>query len=414
MLRSHLSDAALTTAKAWSHDEVEPRHVGYAIVQHFRGNPDFDRMAAPAKSALHPRGTSFAVPEFTEAARALLGSIESEEDALAALVDLLGRDRSGAPGHPEPRAAEAVQDVGDADLDKASEPQAIEPPPSESVSDILAELDALVGLRSVKEQVRSVVAVVQANQARADAGLATVNPGLHLVFTGPPGTGKTTVARLIARLYAACGALPKATFAEVDRSDLVAGFVGQTAIKTADVMRKTRPGVLFVDEAYSLTPSHPSDFGAEAIATLVKAMEDHRDDLAVIVAGYRDEMTHFVESNPGLRSRLKTYIDFPDFQPTELAEIFSILVESAGLRLAPGAAEAAERIFADAVGRPAFGNARFARSLFEQAYARMAVRAAADGIVEVEELMELLAEDLESSDSGPTSKQRPIGFGGSS
>ena len=414
MLRSHLTDAALTAAKAWSHDDVEPRHVGYAIVRHFSGSPEFDAMAESAKKALEPRGTGFAVPDFTEAAQGLLDSIESRNDALAVLTGLIGSGRSGEPAPSVPEAGEALQDLEEVAPEAGLDAEAAEPPAAESVSDILAELDALVGLRSVKDQVRSVVAVVQANKTRADAGLTTVNPGLHLVFTGPPGTGKTTVARLIARLYAACEALPSATFTEVDRSDLVAGFVGQTAIKTADVLRKTRPGVLFVDEAYSLTPSHPSDFGAEAIATIVKAMEDHRDDLAVIVAGYREEMTHFVESNPGLRSRLKTYIDFPDFEPTELAEIFAALVESAGLHLATGAAEAAERIFVQAIRRPAFGNARFARSLFEQAYARMAVRAAADGTVDLEELMELHPDDLESTDSGPTSTHRPIGFGGES
>jgi SpoVK/Ycf46/Vps4 family AAA+-type ATPase len=388
--------------------------VGYAIARYFSGHPEFDALVGPAKKALEPRGTGFDVPDFTEAARGLLGSIESQDDALAVLTDLLGSERPEDATPIAPEAGEALQDVEEVAPEAGVEAQANEPAAAESVSDILAELDALVGLRSVKDQVRSVVAVVQANRARAEAGLATVNPGLHLVFTGPPGTGKTTVARLVARLYAACEALPRATFTEVDRSDLVAGFVGQTAINTADVLRTTRPGVLFVDEAYSLTPSHPSDFGAEAIATIVKAMEDHRDDLAVIVAGYREEMTHFVESNPGLRSRLKTYIDFPDFEPTELAEIFAALVESAGLRLAPGAAEAAERIFAQAVRRPAFGNARFARSLFEQAYARMAVRAAADGTVEIEELMELHPDDLEVTDSGPTSTHRPIGFGGES
>jgi SpoVK/Ycf46/Vps4 family AAA+-type ATPase len=278
------------------------------------------------------------------------------------------------------------------------------------VAEVLADLDALIGLGPVKAQVRKVIAVVQANTEREKAGLKPVKPGLHLVFTGPPGTGKTTVARIVARLYAAAGALPGSNFTEVTRSDLVAGYVGQTAIKTREVIDRTRPGVLFIDEAYALTPSSEVDFGHEAIATIVKAMEDYRDRLAVIVAGYEEEMQYFIESNPGLRSRFKTYINFPDYRSAELKEIFERMVHDVGLQLAEGALAAAENVFTRAAGKKDFGNARFARSLFEQAYGRMAARAAADGAVSVEELTTLLPEDIDE-DLSMLAKERPrIGF----
>ncbi|MBT8338366.1 MAG: AAA family ATPase [Gemmatimonadetes bacterium] len=415
MLRAHLEDAATSAAKAWSHGAVEPRHVAYAITRHFHDRPDFAEFAEQAKAGLSPRGVATATPQTTPATDEVLQAIDSPEEAMAKLVWILGgieaqkarSDQDGPTSVAEATEAEGeTQPAQDADTDVAAE----NAPEIETVAEVLADLDTMIGLESVKEQVRRVIAVVQANQVREDAGLPTVNPGLHLVFTGPPGTGKTTVARIMARLYAAIGALPGSGFTEVDRSDLVAGYVGQTAIKTAEVIRRTRPGVLFVDEAYSLTPGHASDFGSEAIATLVKAMEDHRDDLAVIVAGYGAEMRDFVASNPGLRSRLKSFIDFPDYDPGELGEIFAGFVGNAGLELAEGAAERVYELFERGRGRTDFGNARFARSLFEQAYARVALRAAEDGVVELSELTEITPEDLEWVEPDVEAPRKRIGF----
>ena len=408
VIRSQLRDAAIAEAKAYSHAAVEPRHLMYAAAKRFKERPEVAGSLATLRAALEPRGSAFEVPRVTEETEKLIAGFSSSDDVLAALLTHLGAGpQTEGGGGASAGGQSAIQGE-----QPSAQATAAPPTPAETTADILEELDRLVGLGAVKRQVRSLLAVVQANQERSKAGLTAVSPGLHLVFTGPPGTGKTTVARLIARLYASTGALAGSNFTEVGRADLVAGYVGQTALKTAEVIQRTRPGVLFIDEAYALAPSHHSDFGAEAIATLVKAMEDHRGELAVIAAGYGAEMSQFIGSNPGLRSRFKTYIDFPDYKPDELVSVFEEFAKSAGMMLNEGVLETAQQIFAKASARQDFGNARFARSLFEQAYARMAARALADGSMTLDELTAIEAVDLEFQEAGMERPTRPLGFRG--
>jgi len=403
MIRSVIQDFALSAAKASSHPSVEPRHVWFAIAKRFKDKPECGALFTVAKSALEPSGNAYGgSPAITDEAKAILEAINSEDEAVKALLKAF-ENSGAAAGSEATQTKEAADSAGQPATTTAA-------PAAETTADILKELDALIGLDAVKGQVRRIIAVVQANTERQKAGLPTVSPGLHLVFTGPPGTGKTTVARIIARLYAATGALPGSNFTEGTRTDMVAGYVGQTAIKTKELIDRTRPGVLFIDEAYALTPSSHVDFGHEAIATLVKAMEDHRDQLAVIVAGYEDEMNEFIGSNPGLRSRFKTQIAFPDYSPDELTEIFSRLADEAGMKLAEGALDRARNVFHRAAGRQDFGNARYARSLFEQADARMATRAAEDGLVSVEELHTLHPEDIDDDLSTLAPPPPRIGF----
>lgn len=410
MIRNTVQDAAVSAAKAHSHAEVEPRHVVFAAAKQCRSDPSVEPLFGTAKQALEPRGNFHGTPTVSAEATAMLEGIASKSDAIALVVKTLGH----GSGSTQEVARIDQKESEKASPDRAAAVTTTEDTGPEATAAILAELESLIGLGPVKDRIRDVIAVVQANTTRVAAGMAPVNPGLHLVFTGPPGTGKTTVARLVARLYSSTGALPGSNFTEASRADLIAGYVGQTAIKTNELIAKTRPGVLFIDEAYALTPKVDADFGNEAIATMVKAMEDYREDLAVIVAGYSDEMSQFVGSNPGLRSRFKTYIDFPDYSPHELTQIFQLFAETSGIALGSGVLEKADQIFAQAVEKEHFGNARFARSLFEQAYVRMAARAAEDNVVTIDELTVLAPSDLELEIDTLHRETRRIGFMGDS
>ena len=244
----------------------------------------------------------------------------------------------------------------------------------------LAELAALIGLTSVKQQVNTVVALIQVQNMRADLGLKTANLSHHMVFLGNPGTGKTTVARMVANIYRLLGVLRKGQLVEVDRSGLVRGYVGQTASRTQEVIDQALGGVLFIDEAYALTVGKgENDFGQEAVDTLLKAMEDHRDDLVVIVAGYTDLMERFLDSNPGLRSRFGTTIFFDDYTADELLAILEQNLAKQEYRLSPAARERAAALIEQRVAeKPAnFANARDVRNLMERAIGRHAIRVTA-------------------------------------
>ena len=251
--------------------------------------------------------------------------------------------------------------------------------PPRPLGELQAELDGLVGLETVKEQVHALLAFLQVQARRKEHDLPEVATSQHLVFLGNPGTGKTTVARLLAEMYGAMGLLEKGHLVEVDRASLVGQYVGQTAIKTDRAIRRALDGVLFIDEAYALAAGRGDgrlDFGAEAIEALLKRMEDHRHRLVVIVAGYPRLMRAFLDSNPGLRSRFAREIVFPDYSTSDLLEITRSLAAEHEYELGPGAEEALERIFAGAARSEGFGNARYARTIFEQALNRQALRLA--------------------------------------
>ena len=284
---------------------------------------------------------------------------------------LLDAMRSGPPS-PSARQASGASAVEPA---AATPPPAPEPlPPPRPLSELLAELDALIGLTPVKAEIHRVADLLRVMQLRRERGLPTTAGSRHLVFTGNPGTGKTTVARLVAQIYRTLGVVERGHLVETDRSGLVAGFVGQTATKVRSVVESALDGVLLIDEAYALVRGTESDFGREAIDTLVKMVEDHRDDLVVILAGYPDEMALLVAANPGLKSRFPTSIHFPDYSTEELVAIFATMCRAASYEPTPAALEVVRRRFDADPREQGFGNARTARNLFEAALARHASR----------------------------------------
>ena len=297
--------------------------------------------------------------------------------------------------------------VPDSDDKKDDEPQEAKTEQAEKQDSVVVneplegdpykELDELIGLQQVKDEVRTLANFVKLQKQREAQGLKTPKMSYHLVFNGSPGTGKTTVARIVARIYKDLGVLKKGHTVETDRSGLVANYVGQTATKTNAIVDSALNGVLFIDEAYALVPENSSqDYGLEAISTLLKRMEDDRDKLVVIIAGYTNEMKRFIDANPGLQSRFNRYINFPDYSAAELVDIFKMYMKKNQYTLAPDAEEYLKERFEYAVAHKDrnFGNARFARNVFEKTIQQQANRLSGQANLTKTQLTELTVDDL--------------------
>ena len=361
-----------------------------------------------------PAGGTGAGPELTLGGRPKRDAAGELNDLMDEFDRVLSRDRSRSlysdffGGQPPARSpldplpvaegpAPAEEKTPPAAPAAPEEAKGEEAPPRPSLEEAMAELNELVGLEVVKKDVESLVNLVKVRALRRERGMKCPDMSFHLVFSGNPGTGKTTVARIVGKIYAALGLLSKGHLVEVDRSGLVAGYVGQTAIKTQEVIEKSLGGVLFIDEAYTLAPEGADkDFGQEAIDTILKAMEDHRDDFVVIVAGYATLMPRFIDSNPGLKSRFNKYLHFEDYDGEQLYEIFLGRVKRSDYKLSEEAGETARRYLARLYETrdDNFGNARDVRNLFERIVANQADRVAGLEAPTDEDILTITAGDL--------------------
>lgn len=327
--------------------------------------------------------------------------IRTQLDVIGTLLNnsirRMSDDLWGAP--PAENAASPVETAGSqqptekAEKAEASEENVAAP---EKIEALKAELDDLIGLEGIKREVNNLINMVTIHELRKQNGLNTVDMSLHMVFSGNPGTGKTMIARLMARIYKSLGVLSKGHLVEVDRSGLVAGYVGQTAAKTSEVIQKALGGVLFIDEAYTLTSGrNENDFGQEAVDTLLKAMEDNREDLVVIIAGYDSLMDTFIHSNPGLESRFNRYLHFDDYSIDEMLDILDLQLKKGQYQLTDEAKESVREYIVDAnTSSIAFGNARGIRNIFERLLVAQANRLALAESLDKDALMTITAEDV--------------------
>lgn len=308
----------------------------------------------------------------------------------------IGEDLWGKP-QPTPQMNGQEKAAQDQKPEESTETNQESAP--ETIEELRAELEGYIGLTAIKEEVDRLVNWIEICKMRKTHDLPSPDLSLHMVFSGNPGTGKTMIARLMARIYRCLGVLSKGHLVEVDRSGLVAGYVGQTAIKTQEVIEKAKGGVLFIDEAYTLTNRGATDYGQEAVDTLLKAMEDQRDDLVVIVAGYIELMEEFIHSNPGLESRFNRFLHFPDYTVDEMTEIFKMRCQNGGYQMDASAQSALREILTkESTDGKGFGNARGVRNLFEKAIAHQADRLMeSKSSFTREQLMLLTADDLQAA-----------------
>jgi SpoVK/Ycf46/Vps4 family AAA+-type ATPase len=394
-LAAALAESAPRAAQAWA-AELDSTVQGFfdaaVRARRWRQAPTAQLTALVAAGSPHAADYARALVEVASASCALgeptITVVANASVAAAAQLDAAGvRPPAPQVPTPTPSTGQAAQQAQPA---AAAEPE----PPAKTLEELLAELDALIGLTAVKREVHRQAQLLRVEKLRTTAGLRSPAITRHLVFLGNPGTGKTTVGRLVAGIYRALGLLSKGQLVEVDRSELVAGYLGQTAIKTQEVVARALGGVLFIDEAYSLAGDQ---YGDEAIDTLVKEMEDHRDDLVVAVAGYPGPMAFFLTSNPGLSSRFRTTITFADYTDDELVDIMVRLATDADFAPTPAFLDRFREILAATPRGEGFGNGRFARNVLEAAIGRHAWRLRDVAEPTLEQLRELLPEDLEDA-----------------
>ena len=331
--------------------------------------------------------------------------IRTQLDVIGSLINnnirRMSDDIWGAPSKPQEKKTQDTPTAADKPAQQTAAPKDDEEPlpPPEKIEDLKAELNELIGLEGVKREVESLINMVTVHNLRRQNGLKTVDMSLHMVFSGNPGTGKSMIARMMARIYRSLGVLSKGQLVEVDRSGLVAGYIGQTATKTSEVIQKAKGGVLFIDEAYTLSSKKgENDFGQEAIDTLLKAMEDQREDLIVIVAGYGGLMDEFIHSNPGLESRFNRYLHFDDYSIDEMMQILDLQLKKGQYQLDDEARAAVRDYIVTAnTGSIAFGNARGVRNIFERLLVAQANRLSTEEAPDRDRLMTITAADVQAA-----------------